>query len=266
MRTLLLITISVWLSGCVTAPSNEDETDNIIEGQQRTTANVVWADDDSELALVTQVNDPTDPQRIQHQIIVQKLDGSDRKTISDVRSGKPDRLYYMKKSGYIITRTQKNGITKADKINLAGKEITILETRHAASNLCEQGEGIALEPEIIPSPDGETLALIFSQACNEVTVEFSRAKNLQAIDGYSLEIDQAVTATWHSSGVIILASDDGKSAWRTSPNNPPKAATYPHCFNPTTTSSAIAQDGRKVELISAQVNLSDGKHPSFGCQ
>lgn len=271
MRIGILL-LAVLLSACATLPEGETSQSDgegaiASAGAAKQNSAIVWSDDGKALALAVSVNDPTDPKRQQHQIVVQHIDGSDRKTISQVRKGTTDRLYYMKSAGYVVTRHRSpEGLIRADKIDTKGKEITIIELRRAAKTLCPNGEGVSIEAEVIPSPDGDLLALVYSQDCNEVTVEFIKAKDLQALDGFNLPLEDPVKATWHSGGYLVLANTNGKQAWRVAPKQAPKGTAYPKCLFPTTTSSAIARDGQSVRLEQGQVQLQPPQQAGFPCQ
>lgn len=222
----------------------------------------VWSADGAGIAVAEPgPNDNT------HRIVLYDAEGKNRTPLTEQRPYRASRLYYLKDSDYLVVESLiGEQSVKFDRINLDGHEITIIETRKPAQSLCESS-GVTVPTSVLPSPDGKLLAYIYSPACNEVTVEFLRARNLQTTDSQNLSLEQSVTPTWHPGGYLILAASDGKTAWQLTPNQEIASTLYPRCLSPQTRSAAINQDGRLVEFRDGQVQISDaGSQPAFGCQ
>ncbi|MCP4697521.1 MAG: hypothetical protein GY862_11805 [Gammaproteobacteria bacterium] len=227
----------------------------------------VWADDGSGIAIAILSsaetgNEPlgaakTSNGTFSHQIFVQNPDGSGRTLITDARQGRNGVIYYMKTQGYLVVETLlDNGGVKYDKISLSGnKEITIIETS-APNRVCKQeknsifaGKSVPVVPHaVIPSPDGKTLAHVYSQACAEATVDFLSAKDLVTLDSQLISIQRPAQAAWHADGYLLVTLDDGRTAWKINVNEDPVPASYPECKDLKTASSAVAADGRMVYM------------------
>ncbi|OQW95433.1 MAG: hypothetical protein BWK79_02535, partial [Beggiatoa sp. IS2] len=134
---------------------------------------VVWADDGSEVAVVTLsfeeksgglLSGTTDKRNFKHQIFLQNADSSGRRALTGLRDYQNGEIFYMKRSGYLIVESLvTNGTHRFDKIDLTGKEIPIVEetsvtgyqpcsgpteSAHAPATLAQ------IPHSVIPSPDG----------------------------------------------------------------------------------------------------------------
>jgi len=233
---------------------------------------VVWADDGSEVAVVgVRIADNSSQQhQFQHQIVVQNLDGSGQRTITEWRDYRHGRLFYMKQAGYFVVESLlDNGARRFDKMALNGNEILIIETPDNKHQPCQNADRRAqVDHSVIPSPDGLQLANIYSPLCGKVTVEFLHANNLNLFDNQTLDIDGPMKATWHPDGYVILATDNNSGkAWKIAPLSAPQPMTYPLCLSPVTTSSDISLEGQQVyfegnKLITKNI----GSQKAFGCQ
>ncbi|BAP58222.1 hypothetical protein THII_3925 [Thioploca ingrica] len=239
---------------------------------------VVWADDGSKLAIAIQKNregDNTDLSSPQHQIWTQNQDGSDRHALTDWRDYQPKQLFYMKQAGYLVVESLlEKGARRFDKITLNGNEILIVETPDSEHQACqqsppspEQSLPLQVEQTVIPSPDGQQLAHIYSPECGKVTVEFLHANSLNIFDNQTMTIDEAMRATWHREGYIILANYNNDKAWKVTPSAPPLPVLPPKCGSPVTTSSDISLEGQKVYLDGDTLVTEEvGRDKAFGCQ
>lgn len=240
---------------------------------------VVWADDGSKLAIAIQKNPEGDNTALsspQHQIWTQNQDGSDRRALTDWRDYQPKQLFYMKQAGYLVVESLlEKGARRFDKITLNGNEILIVETPDGEHQACQQSPPPApnqslplqVEQTVIPSPDGQQLAHIYSPECGKVTVEFLHANSLNIFDNQTMTIDEAMRATWHREGYIILTNYNNDKAWKVTPSAPPLPVLPPKCWSPVTTSSDISLKGQKVywdgdTLVTEEV----GRDKAFGCQ
>jgi hypothetical protein len=239
---------------------------------------VVWADDSSELAVViqNQSGDQTDLTTPQHQIWVQHQDGSERRAITDWRNYQAQQIFYMKQAGYFVVESLlEKGARRFDKIALNGNEILIIETPDREHQPCRQSQApnsaqslpSQVEQTVIPSPDGQRLAHIYSPECGKVTVEFLYANSLNIFDNQTMTIDEAMKATWHREGYIILTNHNNDKAWKVIPAAPPLPVLPPKCLSPVTTSSDLSLEGQKVYFEGdTLMTKAVGRDKAFGCQ
>jgi hypothetical protein len=266
---LTVLTVSL-LSGC---------TGSVVKDSipVQPTNKVVWADDASEVAVVTFKFDnrsgsskegATSP--VRHQISVQNLDGSQRRSITQWRNYRVGQFFYMRQAGYLVVESLlENGAQRFDKIEPNGNEIMILETNGQidCSESKSTGAKTSVRHRVIPSPNGLQLAHIYSPECGKVAIEFFHANNLGWIDTQVLDIDEPLKATWHPQGYVILANNKRNKAWKITASAPPEPTTPPNCLSPVTTSSDISLDGKKVTFESEQlVTKPVGRDKAFGCQ
>ena len=243
---------------------------------------VVWADDGSEVAIVklkseekqgSSLEGATD-KHYQHQIIVQNLEGSRQHIVTGWRDYKNGQIFYMKQAGYFVVESLlENGKRHFDKIAANGNEILIIETPDDTRQPCQEKKSTnpnklaQIRHSVIPSPDGQQLAHIYSPECGKVTVEFLHANNLNIFDAQTINIDKPMQATWHPDGYVILATNNNDKAWKVTVLTPPQPITPPHCLSPVTTSSEVSLEGKMVyfegeKLITKNVD----RQKTFGCQ
>ncbi|MEY3218711.1 MAG: hypothetical protein RIT27_68 [Pseudomonadota bacterium] len=224
----------------------------------------VWANDDSSVAFVLL-------EKNKYQIYIQIPDNlQSRQPIGDARDLPVKNLFFVKSHDYLVVEsTLPSGGSKFDKLSLNGKEITILETKMPAKQLCKDNppNPPVVAQNIIPSPDGRILASVGSQGCGEVSIDFLQAQDLMTVGNYNLEINQSASATWRNDGFLVLAGNDGKTAWQVLANQAPMSTNYPKCLTPVTTSSTIAADGRRALVSAENISVEFGdKSTAFGCQ
>ncbi|MDM8568294.1 hypothetical protein QUF50_02010 [Thiotrichales bacterium HSG1] len=223
--------------------------------------NVVWADDNSETAIIT-----SHPKKDLHKISVQNIKTGEQRDITEWRDYKSGKIFYMKQAGYFIVESiLKNGARRFDKIAESGNEILIIETPDNKNQPCTKKETAQVRHTVIPSPNGSQLAHVYSPECGMVTIEFLYANNLNVFDTQTMNIDEPMRIKWHSDGYIILVNYNNDKAWKVTPVALPLPISPPQCFEPVTTSSDISSDGEQVlfdgdKLITKQVGI------KFGCQ
>ena len=248
---------------------------------------VVWADDGSDVAVVvlrfeerqgSLLSGTTDKRLMKHKIFVQNLDGSKRHSINkDWRDFQNGQLFYMKQAGYFVVESLlENGSRRFDKISMDGDEILIIETPSNEHLPCQQTGKPALSNiplsaqvhhTVIPSPDGQKLAHVYSPECRKVTVEFLHANNLSLFDTQTMDIEEPMNAIWHSESYIILTNNNNDKAWKVTPLAPPEPLEPPKCISPVTTSSDVSLEGKKVYFEGDNLVTNDvGLQKAFGCQ
>jgi len=265
------------LSGCGSMTTKETDWTTVEKNEI-----VVWADDSSELATVVSNHEERyyegelEKRNLKHQIFAQRLDGSHRRAISELRDHRVKSLYYMKQAGYLIIEViTDEGLRRFDRMALNGDSMPIFkETQIEAYRPCqstgtEENENSLpqVEHSVIPSPNGSQLAHIYSLECGKVTIQFEHALSSDYIDSQTIEINQAVTPMWYPEGYIILAGKDGSTALKVAIQEPAQLIRYPHCVAPQTISSDVSLQGQQVyfedgELVTKIVGI----EKSFGCQ
>ncbi len=247
---------------------------------------VVWADDNFEVATVIlkyeqrkATSGKIVKRNFKHRIFSQQLDDQNPKPLTDWRDHQNGNIYYMRRNKYLLVESiLDNGARRFDKIILdnSNKEIPIFESKSVEQYLpCGSVDLENVKPLaqvhhiVLPSPDGQQLAQVFSLECGKVTVQFEHAKTLQYIDSATLNIDQPFSPTWHLEGYLILAGYDGKTAWKVTTQSPPTRVDYPKCLFPPTTSSPVSLEGKLVYFDEEKTHLLTRKMDKdqvFGCQ
>jgi hypothetical protein len=249
---------------------------------------VVWADDGSDVAIANLrfeeksaglFSDTTDKRHFQHQILVQNLDGSEQRTITGWRDYQNGQFFYMKQMDYLVVESLlENGARRFDKIAKNGNEILIIETPDKKNQPCQVLKKTSSSDEkplpaaqvhhtVIPSPNGQQLAHIYSPECRKVTIEFLHANNLNLFDTQTMDIDEPMNVTWHPDGYIVFVNSAENKAWKVNPLEPPTPVLPPKCLFPVTTSSNISLDGKKVYFKGDKLAIQDvGRRKAFGCQ
>jgi hypothetical protein len=252
------------LVGCSTPMTKEASSGQ--NGQRK--GAVVWADDGTELAFsVISEERQTSPEgedsvKTSHQIFVQNPDGSQKREVSHRRDHISGALYYMKQAGYLVAESiLPTGARRFDRILMNGNEILIIENPEKPRSGCT-----IMPHALIPAPDGRVLASVYSSDCGQISVEFMYANNLSMIDAQTLDIANPITALWHPDGYLILAAQDGSTAWKVAMKERAKTIAYPRCTTPATSSSTIAFDGRVVSVEEEAFQIKEGsKQAAFGC-
>ncbi|EIJ42922.1 hypothetical protein BegalDRAFT_2056 [Beggiatoa alba B18LD] len=234
----------------------------------------VWADDSSDIALVNQTYEQQgeNKRNVLHKIYIQNADGSNKHEITpQARENLTGELYYMKQAGYLVVESLlDNGGRQFNKLLLDGREILIIETPDKDKQPCgTDAQGVQVFHTVIPSPDGQILANIYSPECGAVSVDFLFANNLNITAAQYMAITEPLIATWHKEGYIILTNSAKTKAWRVSmQESQPTPIPPPACTSPVTTSSQTATDGRKITISeTGEIKIENvGVQNAFGCQ
>jgi hypothetical protein len=276
-RSLIFV---ILLSGLIPAGCGSNVPKNWVLIQQND--KVVWADDGSDVAVVvlsfeekrgSLLSGTTDKRHFKHKILVQNLDGSGQRTITQWRDYQNGQIFYMKQAGYFVVESLlENGARRFDKIYGNGNEILIIETPNNEHKPCRDKEHKPGMPQpaqvyhtVIPSPDGQQLAHVYSPECGSVTVEFLHANNLSIFDNQTINVDEPMNAMWHPDGYVILATNS--NAWKITPLAPLAPINPPNCLSPVTTSSDVSLDGIMVDFEGDKLVTKElGRQKAFGCQ
>jgi len=240
---------------------------------------IVWADDGSEVVYAELhyeeaesgfFNKTIERDRFKHRLYTQAADGSNRQNVTQLRAGRNGALFYMKQMGYFVAESfLDNGAKQFYKILPNGNEILIMEVPPDAQNPCgmEAQSAAQVYNIVIPSPNGQVLAHVYSPECQQATVEFLYANNLNIIDSQTIDIDEPMSALWHPDGYLILTNADNNKAWRVGVQESIMLTEAPACVAPMTTSSNISMDGVMVYFAEdgTLATQTVGIHQAFGC-
>ncbi len=241
---------------------------------------VVWADDDSELAVGTTffeerdtflpLFDETEKRRFAYRLFLVKPDGTERRIISTFLPHQLEHLYYMKKAGYLLAESyvDMNGAKQVHAIDLQGKATLIASIPPLPDDDCGEETEIELTPRAIPSPDGQLLAHAYRSDCQKITVGFYSPVNAMLIDKQILEVPNGhYEMTWRQDNMLILAQTNLSEAWKLTPEKPPVITPAPNCFQPVTRSSKVSASGKVVRMGEKDIYISDTEtQTAFGCQ
>ena len=278
IKQIIAVLLILFIIGCSSMPSQ-------IWTVTQHNDKVVWADDDSQIAIVVLTfEEKTDdlPSKItnkrhyKHKIVVQNLNGSERQPITAWREQQSGQLFFMKQAGYFIVESLlANGARRFDKIAENGNEILIIETPTNEHRPCQAEKSTSsakyllaqVHNTVIPSPDGLVLAHIYSPECGKVTIEFLHANSLNMFDGQTMDIDEPMSAMWHSDGYVILTTTKKDKAWKVAPLAPQLPIIPPKCISPVTTSSEVSSKGQMVYFAKDKIVTKNiGLQKAFGCQ
>ena len=255
------------------------------------TDQIVWADDDSEVAIVILhfeeksgdwLSGTTEKRYFKHQIFTQKINDKEKFPLTELRDHQVGQVFFMKSAAYLITESiLPGGARRFDKIDLKGHEILIIETPDSVHQPCQTQQNsppVETEPTtpippvvyhtVIPSPDGGQLAHVYSPECGKASVEFLDAESLTVLDNQTFDIDEPMEVTWHRDGYIVFTTSKRDKAWKVKAKESPLPVLPPKCLSPVTTSSNVSAEGRLVYFDeSNQLTTREiGRKEAFGCQ
>jgi len=235
---------------------------------QEAVTGAVWSDDDDEQAYVEyyyeQRNIPggnLGTRNHQHRVMLQAPDGSNRRVLFSLRDGQNGSdLYYMRREGYVLLDRMVGTTATWDVVSVPGGAIRQVHS-HDYSSM-----GTCPVREVLPSPDGRTLALVEGElgvqvgpgeappvpgtegACagGTLSIDFIDAHTLQADASYDVQITGAPERMWTRAGALHIW-DEGGHSWRIDPAAGPVAAAVPTCTWPRTSSSPLSSDGVLIE-------------------
>jgi len=236
---------------------------------------VRWASDDSEVAVVRVSYEEqaallfgdSAKRNFKHRIFLQKVDGSERRPLTQWRDYQPGEVFYMKPSGYLVVESlSENGTRRFDKVDLEGHWLPIVEEQQPYQPCPKEAPTAAqVDHQIIPSPNGEQLIEVYSSQCGQSTIEFLYANNLSFIDSQNFNIDKPMKVMWHPNGTVIMVSKDLDKAWQFAAQTPPLPIKPPRCFSPVTNSSNISSEGQLVYFAGDKLATKPvGSQKAFG--
>ncbi len=152
---VMAVAAAATLMGC---PESWEATEDLYE--------VVWADDDSELAVTVSRYDKQATQlgvtgiksdNHRHQLYVRAVAGGAMTAVTAEREGSPSGIVYMKSAGYFVLRTSHEHFDRVERVSLGGAATTILDVQHADCGI----NSLA----VIPSPDAALVAVVRRVDC-----------------------------------------------------------------------------------------------------
>lgn len=241
---------------------------------------IVWADDDSEVAMVILhfeesqpdwLDTTTEKRYFKHQLFRQKINSEERTALTELRDHRLGHVFFMKSANYLITESiLPGGARRFDKIDMQGHEILIVETPDEAHRPCQSAtQKFTLTPTVLPAPDGQQLAYVYSPECNKATIEFLEIEHLTVLDNQTFNIDEPMHVTWHRDGYVIFSTVQRDKAWQVKVQEPPLPILPPRCLSPVTTSSSVSAEGHLIYLnedTKKLVTREVGRKQAFGCQ
>lgn len=234
---------------------------------EQSIGNVTWSDDDAEQAYVedhyehrTWTFDRPATRNWEHRVMLQAPDGSNRRPLTGLEAGQNGSDFYlMRQEGYLLLDVMEDTRIVWKSVDLATGAIREVHA-YGGSDLCPVHE-------VIPSPDGRTLARVdgdlgtdpggtggsgvpgdAAAACagGTLEVDFLDAHTF-AVDGsFEVEVSGWADRMWTRAGEFLVWDEAGHS-WRIDPVAGPVSATMPTCFWPRTSSSPLSSDGVLIE-------------------
>ena len=251
-------------------------------GRKSQLSQVVWANDGVEVATIVQRWDETGSNpdgtpikaNLTHQLYLQKLDGGNKRILSNELPGADARdFYYIHSAGYAVAsyfEPQADGSTvkRYYQLRLNGGQAYSLTSKP--------------DMAVIPSPDGSSIARVtlFPSACTpngsssnsdacHVDVEFVNPNDLKVV-GSKEKItfssrEKLPELTWTPEGKLVATS--GSEAFAVKAGETPQSVPVPGCTQPQTSSSQVDKNGVYVFIDGNSVKSRlEATMPRFGCQ
>ncbi len=245
---------------------------------QRFVDHAVWSSDGAWVAAVETayeekkswdpLNGTTDKRRTCHRVFVQKLDGTGKRYLGADVKGQAGNMFFMRPGSdadaYVLLQVYAGSAVSYDRVALDGKRSIIAKDGGRELNL-------------VPSPDGRTIAQIKIQSCDAPPEgPFPDAKTevrMLSDRGVLRGTPHSIVAPCYSVGFTfrpdnLLVVADGQHAYAFDTNGgAPTSTTLPRCVNPPTTSSWVDAQGRVLSFVDGKASSSDkNAELAFGCQ
>ncbi|MBW1881189.1 MAG: hypothetical protein JRJ84_22780 [Deltaproteobacteria bacterium] len=229
---------------------------------QEAVTGAVWSDNDVGQAYIElyyeQKNIPMGnlgTRNYQHRVMLQGPDGSGREQLFPLQDGQNGSdFYYLHQEGYVLMDVMVGTMAYWKVIQLADGSMRQVHS-HDYTTM-----GTCPVREVLPSPDGRTLALIEGElgvdvptvpgtegACagGTLSIDFIDSSTLQVQASYEVEVTGAPERMWTRAGKLHVWDEAGQS-WRIDPTGP-VAAAIPACIWPRTSSSPMSSAGVLIE-------------------
>jgi hypothetical protein len=248
-------------------------------------APIVWADDDSKVALILHSWEQrrsfseTQYRNYQYQLFLEDTNGTGRTPLvaATPMSGFPalQLLYLMKGNGYVAVMTQRLDTARFEQVLLASGTRRLITADVVYDRSCN-----GYHSSLLPSPSGAHLAVFEEWApCAPTTVPNAQLV-VRMLDAGTLAHVRTDTlkgpppstvkrwrVRWTPAGDLVAVYAD--SAWSLLPTRAPMTTPMPTCFGAATTSSWVSSTG--VRLIASGLTVAkDASIPleplqPFGC-
>lgn len=228
----------------------------------------VWADDDVEQAYLelyweqrTLEIGTVNSRNFEHRVMVQAPDGSDRRALTPVREGNTGSdFYFMRQEGYVLLDVTRGSVVHWQVLRLSDGAAHDVFTHDFYST------GTCPTYEVLPSPDGRTLAVFHGELGVDVGPDDAPpvpgtagscaggALSVDLVDPhtaayqarFTIEVTGMPQRMWTRDGVLHVWDDAG-DAWVVDPVSGPQTAPVPTCTWPRTSSSGLSDAGVLVE-------------------
>jgi hypothetical protein len=248
---------------------------------------VAWSDDDARVVYAVlryEERDSANPlhgstikRNFRHQLYLQKPDGSGKSALGNEIAGQNAmELYFMRDAGYVLAGAVDDSARWFNRIGLDGR---VREVARKSSASCE-----ARYFDVVPSPDGEVLALVqaapgcsgtgwdgppsphggASAADEMIFVQLLDAQTLAVLKSHAVTLQAwSIEWTWRLEGDFVVT--DGRSAWSLDTDRNALATSVPACTWPKTSSSEWSAAGVHVYADGPTVRTGETQpHAAFG--
>ncbi len=251
--------LSSWVVGLISLLALSLSVGCWKDGEEIST--VAWSDDDSGQAYLrlafeesTREGDGffgSGRRNYRHQVFVQNADGSGRRALTGERDAQHGTtFYYMKQAGYVLVDVRESDTsTRFDLIRTADGRVETVRRHVIPDGPVIPCQGL----EVLPSPDGRTLAVIERTAppvprCEggNVIVSFVNATTLVEGPSYQWTLDGMPGSIWTEEGTLIVWSFAGGNWQVKLETGPVPIDNPPSCTWPRTSSSTISGEGQVI--------------------
>jgi len=189
---------------------------------KETIGNIAWSDDDLEQAYVEDhyeyrfwTFDRPATRNWQHRVMLQKPDGTNRRQLTPLHAGQNGSdFYFMRQEGYVLYGVFDGTETRWESIDIYTGNVRVVAVDDQTSGVCPIYE-------VIPSPDGKTLARAHGNlgvdpsgtggsgvpgdaaaACSGgiLGIDFIDANTLQVEDEFEVQVSGWADRMWNSAG------------------------------------------------------------------
>jgi hypothetical protein len=192
--------------------------------------------------------------------MLQAPDGTNRRALTPLSAGQNGSdIYFMRQEGYLLRDVIDGTDIRVESIDLSTGAVREVHLDEQHGDLCPVHE-------VVPSPDGRTLARVegslgtnpngtgsgvpgdAAAACTGGTlgIDFLDAHTLQVDGAFEVEVTGWADRMWTRAGDFHVWDEAGHS-WRIDPTDGPVTAPMPTCFWPRTSSSPLSSDGVLIE-------------------
>jgi hypothetical protein len=262
-----------------------------------------WADDGSDVAVIEshyqrRLSFPPlqgwwDRRDFSFRVAVTEPNARSRAYLTDELPGQAIELFHQRGAGYVLVKrfVADTGTLDWLRVDLVDGEAAVVST---------QPLGPSVERDVVPAPDGETIAEVSCERFREVpqpdgSISIEPVSPVPCtarfLDAWTLaEVGQAVVslpeeppfvpsgadgatrqlprATWTPAGTLVL-TDWAATAFEVAPGSTPAPAAVPTCRGPVTVSGKVSAAGQRIAVKDGRVKVvatNPAAADTFGCQ